>query len=215
MRTALPFLTVAVAVAIPALANPIAVPIADQVVLDEEAVDISIDGGKATVSGVYDFAIEGAYAYKPDYEIHIPVYAAEGTKAEEITPKISLDGKDMEVTRSTETPVRNLPGIDGQSPVWFKATVKKAALQPKGAAKVKITYGQALAGDRFIYTPIIPNQHRNKDYGSITLGSTGTLELEGAEAHKFKKVGGKLIVEPHHLRAIIVKVASAAPPKVP
>ena len=93
MRTALPFLTVAVAVANPALANPIAVPIADQVVLDEEAVDISIDGGKATVSGVYDFAIEGAYAYKPDYEIHIPVYAAEGTKAEEITRRFRSMGR--------------------------------------------------------------------------------------------------------------------------
>ncbi len=56
-------------------ANPIALSVAEKVTLDEEAVEITITGNKATVSGVYHFKSEPTYGNDVKYDLYLPIYA--------------------------------------------------------------------------------------------------------------------------------------------
>ena len=99
--------------------------------------------------------------------------------------------------------------------MWFKVSVEPDHAGRDRTMEAKITYSQALADGKFIYTPIIPKEDKGKDYGSITLGSKSPLSLISATKHTYKEEDGKLIVEPHHLRSIVVSVSSQTSKTIP
>jgi hypothetical protein len=95
--------------------------------------------------------------------------------------------------------------------VWFKANFSTRRAKPGDIIQAEITYDQALADGKFIYTPIIPKEEKGKDYGSISISADLPLSLESPKTHEFEEKGRKLIVEPHHLHSIIVRAGSKVP----
>ena len=94
--------------------------------------------------------------------------------------------------------------------------VRIAEVEPEPAQlTVKIRYHQKLSKGKFIYTPLIPNQKKDKDYGSITVSADRKLTLLDADKHSFVEEKGKFIIEPSHKHAIVVQAAKEAASQIP
>ena len=110
-----------------------------------------------------------------------------------------------------------LPQIEGQRVYWFM--VPHVPQQPDltydeqsgKTFSLKIRYTQKLSHDQFIYTPLIPKQDKNKDYGSITITADKPLMLIDEDKHEFEKGHRKYVVEPSDKRGIVVQVAKVTP----
>ena len=107
-----------------------------------------------------------------------------------------------------------LPQIEGQRVYWFYVSdlpqfPATTAGEKPHQTTLKIRYTQKLSNDKFIYTPLIPNQKKDQDYGSITASADRKLTLLDSSKHSFVEEEGKFIIEPSDKRAIIVQVVKA------
>jgi hypothetical protein len=208
-------LTLAVlAIVLPSEANIGFVPLDAQLVT--EKVEICIAGDQATVSGTFEFRVKPPRFRRqgiPFWNIYLPVYAKRGASIPDITPTILQGRRKLAVDfvnedqRALPQEFRGLPSIPGQEVHWFRVHtgVQKKSLLP---FKLRMSYKQALAGGRFIYTPLIPGMEAGRDYGTITLTSDRPLVLENAAKHQFSGNSSRLVVKPAHKRAIVVRVKS-------
>lgn len=199
--------------------------------LEEEKVDITINKDLAEVTGTFTFHAEKAdqHSYAcHNFNLHLPVYAAEGTPTDEIMPSMTLAGKALKVTalRPDINPKKVsisqgfgvMPKLEGQRVYWFWTHVRERNFYKEGETipdryTIKIHYKQKLAGGKLIYTPLISKQKEGKDYGSISLKADRPMTLIDAKQHDFEKQGESLVVEPSHKREIIVDLGQK--PQVP
>ena len=215
MKTQAMFTAVAAALSISAAqANPRIVSVEVHAQLLHEEVDVRIEKEVATVSGTYKFKNDSrGYV---NLQIYLPVYAKEGTPEEQMRPVFKIDGeqelKARFIKAEWEKSDRNiksfgeLPQLEGQRVYWF--LVPYIAQQPgQKDFTLGITYKQQLSGDKFIYTPLIPKQMKDHDYGSITLSADRPLKLVDSGKHDFVEKDGKLVVEPSDKRGIVVEAA--------
>ncbi len=207
------FFAAAAFACLPAFSNLAAPTNEKRVALHEESVEVKIVGDKAEVSGKFQFSVTRSYVDESEYELYLPVYANAGTKPEEISPTISKGGKPLVVEHVSKPPFKEIPKLTGQSPFWFRAVVSVEDMYAGTGKKltIQIHYHQSLANGAFIYTPLIPKQHKSVDYGSISFTADRGMKLQSPKTHVFSEKGDKLIVEPHHARSIIVKMDSVIP----
>lgn len=187
--------------------------------LAHEQVEIKIAGDRGEVTGTFSYTTpEGWYS---DLKLYLPVYAAEGTPVDAFRPETHLGDQKLDVvfvkkeweTDRNITDFGVLPQIEGQRVHWFM--VPHVPQQPsltEGEAEnkkvmLKICYTQKLSNGKFIYTPLIPKQQKDKDYGDITVSADRPLTLLDADTHRFVSNDDKLVVEPSDKRAIVVEVA--------
>ena len=193
--------------------------------LEKEKVEVAIKKDLAEVTGTFTFHAEkaGQHSYaNHNFDLYLPVYAAEGTPTDEIMPSMTMAGKELKVTalrpdiKPKKVSIKQgfglMPKVEGQRVYWFWTHVRERNSYKKGETipdhyTVKIHYKQKLAGGKFIYTPLISKQKEGKDYGSITLSADRPMTLIDAKQHDFKKQGESLVVEPSHKREIVVQLA--------
>ena len=181
-----------------------------------------ISGDEAEVTGTFTFdQHEEGFAISV---LYLPVYAKEGTPVKDMLPDFTIDGKKLKahfIEKKWESNHHikrfgEMPQIEGQRVYWFyisdmpQTYITSADDKPRQTT-LKIRYTQKLSGDKFIYTPLIPNQKKGKDYGSITVSADRKLTLLHSEKHDFVEEGGKFIIEPSDKRGIVVKVAKPVP----
>lgn len=192
--------------------------------LAHEEVEVKITGDTAEVTGTFSYTLPpGWYS---DLKLYLPVYAAEGTPVEDFTPDITLEEQKLDVRFIKKEWEKGsddikafgeLPQLEGQRVHWFM--VPHVPQQPaltekeKGIKKfiLKIRYTQKLSHDKFIYTPLIPNEVKQLDYGTITVSADKPLMLIDEDQHVFEKVKRKYVIKPSDKRAIIVQVAKVTP----
>ena len=199
--------------------------------LEKEEVKITIKKDLAEVTGTFTFhaekADEHSYA-NHNFDLYLPVYAAEGTPTDQIMPGMTLAGKELKVTalrpdiNPKKVSLRQgfgiMPKVEGQRVYWFWTHVRERNFYKDGETipdryTVKIHYKQKLSEGKFIYTPLISKQKEGKDYGSITLKADRPMTLVDSKEHQFKKEGESLVVEPAHKREIIVELGQK--PQIP
>lgn len=185
--------------------------------LVHEEVDIRIAGDQAKVTGIYKFKNDARDFV--NLMIYLPVYAKEGTPVEEMKPVFALPAGALQEARFIKAEWEKLDGnikafgelpqIEGQRVYWFM--VPYLSQKPNQTEfTLNITYSQKLTGEKFIYTPLIPNQKKDHDYGSISISADRALSLKDSDKHDFVKKGSKLVIHPADKRAIIVSVAKPA-----
>ena len=209
----------------PALANVAPEPIEMHVHLAHEDVHCDIKGDEAVVTGTFIFDRHPEGFNIP--VLYLPVYAVEGTPVKQMMPTFTVDGRKLKVHFVEKSWENNhnikafgqLPQIEGQRVYWFYVSdlpsypVTTADEKPRQTT-LKIRYTQKLSNNKFIYTPLIPNQKKDKDYGSITVSADRPLRLLDAEKHSYEVAKKKLIIDPSDKRGIIVEVAKPVP-KIP
>lgn len=206
-----------------AVANPIPYnPPTVTVRLYLEKVDIKIVGDVAKVSGTYNFSHDGGdhvhFLYLP---VCLPVYAAKGTRVEEMTPKFKMDGDEIwepmdkldleqESDSKAISSFGEMPQLEGQDLQWFQIHMAPRPRRLGDRILIEIQYTQKLAWDKFIYTPLIPHQKEGKDYGTISVSADRPLALLDSDKHDFVQEDGKFVVKPSHKRAIVVAAGKVA-----
>ncbi len=110
-----------------------------------------------------------------------------------------------------------LPQLEGQRVYWFMVphVPQYPVLTGNDVTKdfsLKIRYTQKLSNNKFIYTPLIPKQKKEVDYGSISVSADRKLSLLDSNKHSFVEKEGKLIIDPSDKRAIVVELAKAKTP---
>ncbi len=196
----------------------------DSIVLEKEQVAVEIKGAKATVIGTFMFTMRKTRDRSKGYHLFLPVYASPDTDPASIKVTIGVpmdagDGQDLLepdhtppvrtllLTHWRKPPFEEMPTVKGQRPFWFKAYVAKSDL--KGSKMlVKIFYEQTLSDGVFIYTPIIPDQLANHDYGTISVSADRPIEVMEKKRLQMSKENNDLAFKPVHKQAIIVRAAA-------
>ena len=201
----------------PAAANVGPEPIEMHIHLAQEDVHCVIKGDEAIVTGTFTFDRHPDGFNIP--VLYLPVYAAEGTPTKEMLPEFTVDGKKLKVHFVEKNWENNykiksfgkLQQLEGQRVYWFY--VSGLPHQPATTAEesprqitLKIRYAQKLSNHKFIYTPLIPNQKKGKDYGSITVSADRKLTLLDSDKHSFVEKGGQYVIDPSDKRSIVVSV---------
>ena len=190
-----------------------------RLVLEKENVHIEIEGDRAHVRGTFQFDVKGNRTGLSGLDLFLPVYAEPGTDPATLNVVIGLfeetgEGSDLldqeppirklqVLHYKKEPPVVELPTIKGQQVFWFVTKVRTAEMEKSGM-QARIYYEQPLNDGTFIYTPIIPEQVKDRDYGSIHINSDQPLQVLGRNAY-LKDADDTLIFTPSHKEAIIIR----------
>lgn len=221
MRYSLLLIVTAIMMSGSAEANLWGLSSTENIVLEKEYVKVEIKGERAAVMGTFVFKTQRNRGRAKGYSLCLPVYAAPDTDPASIKVVIGVpmdagEGRDLHgpdhkpplrklpLTNYRKKPFGELPTVNGQRPFWFEAKVAKHDLQGP-CMVVKVYYEQQLADGVFIYTPIIPDQIPDHDYGTISVSADRPIEMVGKNGHRITKVKDALIFQPSHKQAIIVR----------